>query len=460
LSDSPEREGCADRRRVLFVAQDLAPSAIVGARRPSKFCKYLPDFGWMARVLTVREEYYAQRDAESATDILGRCEIIRTNVQSLPWIVQAPLNAARSVLRRNKGAGPKEGKTEASPAEAQSMWWTIHVLRDPGMMWLRPALRAGRQALEGCDCIWSTYPWGANHLIAMQLARESGLPWIADFRDPWSFGTRQTGLARWKRWMNRRSERRTIETCRFVVSTTEAITKRFREAYPDADPSKFMTIRNGVDPADFANGSDEASRALETKVFRAAYFGTLYAGRDPTGLFEAIAELLKAGTIRADRFRLDLYGPIPVSLEERIAQCGVADVVHPMGLVGYRKALALMRTYSVLAVIGSEQTDDLCLATKLYEYLYARRPILALVPPGPVQRFVEKHGAGAVLGGRDTAGIASALQRWYDDFQADRLTETPGEFPTEYDRRFQTGQLADLLNRALRESASGQTRLR
>ena len=453
MSESPEREARADHRRVLFVAQDLAPSAIVGARRPNKFCKYLPEFGWTARALTLREVYYAQRDAESTADVLDRCEVIRTDVQSLPWIVQAPLDGARKLLRRNKGVGCNERKPGALSNKAQSMWWALHVLPDPGMMWMRPALRAGRVALNGCDCIWSTYPWGVNHQVAMQLARESGLPWIADFRDPWSFGIGQTRMARWKRWMNRRSERRTVETCRYLVSTTEAITARFRAVYPDVDPSKFVTIRNGVDPADFADGSGEACPVIETKMFRAAYFGSLYGGRDPTGLFEAISGLLKAGAIRADRFRLDLYGPIPAPLGKLIAQCGVAEVVHTMGPVGYRKALALMRTYSVLAVIGSEQTDDLCLATKLYEYLYARRPILALVPPGPVQRFVEKHRAGAVILGRDISGIASTLQRWYDDFEADRLTETPGEFPAEYDRRFQTGQLADLLNRALRENA-------
>lgn len=432
--------------RVLIISEDFLPSAVIGARRPGKFCKFLPGFGWAVRVLTVREEYAAQRDAEPDAAFLSRCEIVRTKKLGLPWLVQAPVDGLHSAVRRIRGMSNLD---IGMPGAARSMWWVRHVYPDPGMAWVRPALRAGLEAVRGCDCIWSTYPWGGNHIVAMKLAGEANIPWVADFRDPWSFGARQPSLAGWKQRFNRRMERRTVEQCRFIVSTTDAITDRFRETYPELDPSKFVTIRNGVDPEDFPEGSEPCARE-DSRLFRMAYFGTVYMGRDPNGLFEAIGRSLKDGLIQEDRFRLELYGRKSALLEEAIRRHGVESVVRIRALLPYRQALRMMRECTALVVIGSERTDDLCLATKLYEYLYARRPILSLVPPGPIRDFVQEHDAGEAVRGSDVGRIVEIISRWYDDYFAGRLSRPPEHFPQEYDRQYQAGQLADLLDESVR----------
>jgi len=439
--DAPPAQG-----RVLIVTQEFFPSTSVGALRPAKFCKYLPHFGWTPRVLTTTKDYCGSRDESLDAGMMSATEVIRAPMRPLPRLVQAPLDALQHCYHRWRGRSWLRQHTGAKVA-AQSFWWADRALPDRGVPWIPDAIKAGRRALKECDCIYSTYPSGSAHHVALKLSGESGLPWIADFRDPWSFGTTVAGMSAWKRLLNRRAERASVHRCRFVVSTTEAITERFRQTYPDLDPAKFVTIRNGFDPEDFPSEEEITGQQAEG-VFRAAYFGTLYLGRDPHGLLQALRQLLDAGIIDADRFRLDLYGPPPPEVAETIRPFGLEGVVHAAGFVPYREVLRLMCRSSLLVVIGSAETDHLCLATKLYEYLYARRPILALVPPGPIQQFITELGVGEALPGHDVEGISRHLAGWYQAFQAGRLEPPQVEIPENYNRRYQAGQLAGLLSKA------------
>jgi glycosyltransferase involved in cell wall biosynthesis len=435
--------------RVLIVTQEFFPSASVGARRPGKFCKYLPCFGWRARVLTTTEEYYGNVDHSLDAEMMARADIIRVPMRPLPRPVQAPLDWGRRLFLRLRGRGWVAGGHRGAAATASSFWWVPKVCPDPGAPWVSNAFQAGRRAVRDCQAIYSTYPSGSAHHVALKLARETGLPWIADFRDPWSFGTIVAGMPAWKRRINLRIERATVHRSRFVVSTTEAITKRFRRTYPETDPAKFVTIRNGYDPEDFPSQAELQGVTPRDGVFRAAYFGTLYRGREPDGLFQAIRQLLDSGAITADRFRLDLYGPPPPIVSQAAARFGLEKVIHGAGFVGYHEALRLMCTCSLLVLIGSAQTDDLCVATKLYEYLYARRPILALVPHGPIEQFVGELGAGRAVPGDDVEGIAYHLTEWYEAFQAGRLGPQNVEIPPDYNRKCQAERLAELLSAAV-----------
>ncbi|UCG32729.1 MAG: glycosyltransferase family 4 protein [Phycisphaerales bacterium] len=446
MSDSRQSSQEAPQGRVLVVTQEFYPATSVGALRPAKFCKYLPEFGWIPRVLTTTEDCLGARDGSLDPEMVARTEVIRAPMRPLPRALQVPLETARAAYLRWRDQDWLLRRT-ASNARYQSFWW-VRALPDLGIPWIRSALKVGREAVRECDCIYSTYPTGSAHYVALRLSRQFGLPWIADFRDPWSQGTIVAHMASWKRAIVRRAERASVRQCNFVVSTTDAITRRFRQTYPKEHADKFHTIRNGYDAWDFPPEEEILASRGDAGIFRAAYFGTLYAGRDPAGLFTALRNLLESAAIDEDRFRLELYGPPPPKLQREIHTLGLEKVVRVEGLVPYREGLKLMCQCDLLVVIGSPRTDDLCIATKLYEYLYARRPILALVPPGPIRDFVTDTRAGHALDGNDVEAIMRYLRDCYEAFKAGQSQRLTTPIPEHYGRRYQAGQLAQLLSAA------------
>ena len=251
-SSRPPRQG-----RVLIVTQEFYPATSVGALRPAKFCKYLPEFGWIPRVLTTTEDCLGGRDDTLDPEMMARTEVIRAPMRPLPRMLQVPMDAARAGYLRWRDRSWCLQPTGAN-ARSQAFWW-VRALPDLGIPWIPDALKAGREAVRECDCIYSTYPTGSAHYVALKLSRRFGLPWIADFRDPWAQGTIVAYMAAWKRAIVRRVEHATVRQCRFLVSTTDAITQRFRQSYPEQDADKFHTIRNGYDAWDFP-AEEEAPR--------------------------------------------------------------------------------------------------------------------------------------------------------------------------------------------------------
>jgi glycosyltransferase involved in cell wall biosynthesis len=278
--------------------------------------------------------------------------------------------------------------------------------------WAPKALRAVRRliAAHDFDCLVTTGPPHSTHLIGLALGR-SRPAWIADFRDGWRYEPLRppwpTGL---QERLDEVLERRVATRAEGVIGVTRPIAEDLRE-------------RLGVDAAFVANGWDpdwaDAAAAtglpsLDERAFNIVHTGTLGAGgwRDPAPLFAALGRLAQDGGLNGRRPRLVLAGHLDAELQDLIDGLD-ENLVQHLGRLPREQALALQRRGDALLLLTS--AHHVSHATgKLYEYLAAGRPIIALAKGNEAARIVEETATGITVAPDDVEAICAAIRSGID----------------------------------------------
>ncbi len=282
----------------------------------------------------------------------------------------------------------------------------VIALPDRWVTWWLSAVPTGLSMIRRnkATAIWSTFPLASAHLIGLTLQKMTGLPWIADFRDPmvqkeFPTSTRQRDVYQW-------IEQRAINQCTKAVFTTHSALDNYKNRYPSSLHHKFVVIENGYDEDVFTGvNSDVPDEAVKSsKPITLLHSGVLYTeGRDPSGFFEAIRELKTRNSIDSQSVRIVLRAPgdIPYfqSLTEKYQ---IADIVKVEPPVNYRAAVAEMMAADGLLVFQGTPFNTQ-IPAKIYEYFRARKPILGLVDlAGETARVL------GAAGFHDLATMASA----------------------------------------------------
>jgi hypothetical protein len=340
-----------------LVAYHYPPySGSSGVQRTLAFSRYLAASGWDPVVLTATASSYDQ--VASAASIPADVPIVRAF---------AP-DAARHLAIKGR-------------------YWSRIALPDRWRTWWLTAVPAGLAAIRRFrpQLIWSTYPLATAHAIAATLARRSGLPWVADFRDPMVEDFPDLGILAPSdpalRAARLRVERRTVESAGALVFCTESARRIVRERYPACADDHLHVISNGFDEQDFEAAEAMAPTQLPSGKRILLHSGTIYPGpdRDPTALMVALRELKAAGVVSAANFELRLRNPSHEEYFRRMTEeFGVADLVTILPPLPYHQSLAEMCGANGLLLLQG-YTSNPAVPAKLYEYLRARRPILALV---------------------------------------------------------------------------------
>lgn len=282
-------------------------------------------------------------------------------------------------------------------------------------MWT--AVGAGARLVRDADVdvILSSAPPFTCHLVAAAIARRTGRPWVADFRDPWArapWGLEWRNQG-WTGMVHRRLERMTLERASRVVLNTRPMQDDFAAHYPPAVGAKLATIPNGFDAEALDARLEPVQRTAPPDTLVLCHTGNLYQARDPRPLLRALALLRDTGRTPADAFRLQLVGGAG-------AEFGAAGEVERLGLhalvefvppVSHGRSLGYLRAADLLLVVQPDTRVQV--PVKLYEYLWARKPILALASEGAVADLVTEGGVGRVASAADEAAIADALEAFY-----------------------------------------------
>lgn len=422
--------------RLLIVGYHFPPRGGVAAQRLVKFARYLPEFGWQPLVLTPEAAGEPLLDPALEAEVQG-VEVVRTRMLSLDpahgWARERGLGG-----RRRPAEGPRRS------LRAQVRWL---LLPDDKVGWVPWALRAGRGliARRAIRALLSSSPPATSHLIALRLHRATGLPWVADFRDPWTGHPNLYFPTRWHRRWCVGLERAIVREATAVTVTTPAIAADLAARHATG-PDRYVVLPNGYDPDDFAGLVRRPHDRLTL-----LYAGTFQAytpgpRRTPVYLLDAVAALLRRHPALRGRLRLVLLGPDPAHLQPLVAARGLADVVETPGFASHRASVQAMVEADVLLLLqGDNETRTI--AAKTFEYLAARRPILAALPEGENAAFCRSVGVEPVLPPRDVAGMERLLHR-VALAGADALPVPPPEVVRRYDRRLVTGRLAALLGEA------------
>jgi glycosyltransferase involved in cell wall biosynthesis len=434
-------------RRVLMIAQAYYPSGAIGAHRPGKFVRYLRGLGWQPVVLTLREDCYRfvhpMVDPALESQIPPDLEIIRTRHACMAMI--RPLLADfASALGKRKPEQPSHNGRVDPPRRVDLKNW-IEVPESIG--WLPFSLPAGLANARRCDLIWATSPPTGGLCLGAILARVTRRPFIADLRDPWRVEEAAPYPTRLHASLDRRWERFVLRTASRVVVVTAEMADEYRRRFPTyAD--KLRIIYNGFDQKDYPSPDEKTETTRHTGELSIGYFGAIYQGRQQflQRFLQGVHEiLLGAGT---PKLRFVFRGPDAALVAEQASSAGVEHVCDIGSPVPYRQALEMMSRLDVMLLIGSE-VHGYALPGKLFEYVGARKPILAVTPDGAVARFVREQAVGIAVDpsrGGDLVGALRELDRHYEKWVAN-VDAAAGQFS----RQAMTRELAVLLDETVAE---------
>ena len=409
-------------KRVLMVAFQFPPFAGSSAvQRTLRFVRYLPEFGWEPVVLTAHPRAYEQRSPDQLLDIPRGTVIERAFC----------LDAARHL-----GLFRRYPASFARPDRWIS-WWPWAVLKGLQLV-----------ARYKPDALWSTFPIPTAHKIGRSLHRRTRLPWIADFRDPMVQPDDPADPILWAAY--ERVEQATIADSQLNVFTTAGTCALYRARYQDRPNASFVVVENGYDEEVFTSLTDVSAspKPATTGRLLLLHSGAIYPlERDPTQLFLALKVLVAKGVVspRTMRVRLRATGHDP-EIRRMIVECGVADIVELAPPVSYREAISEMLVADALLILQGGQVKTQVPA-KVYEYLRARRPILALTDPdGDTARVLASAGVRHIARIDSKQEIARAIEDFVGHVRANTAPKPDDDYVRRASRRNRTGELAALLD--------------
>ena len=427
---------------LLLVTYYFPPSGGAGVQRTLKFAKYLRDAGVEPVVLTVEAGAYPSLDPTLAADVPDGVEVVRTRALD-------PFGLYGALTGRSRREAVAVGSVQAdSLGKKAGLWARANVfLPDARVGWVPFAVRAARRLVRAgrVDAVLTSGPPHSTHLVGLALRRTlaaRGVPWVADFRDPWT-GINfydELPMTRPARAFDAALERGVLRAADAVVTVSPTWAREL-EAKGGLAPGAAWVIQNGFDPDDLDPPAPPAPGA-----FTLTHVGSLYGSRDPEALWAAVAALRGRGGLA--RLRIRLVGRVDSAVRASLDRHGLTAITDEGGVVTHAEAVAEMAAAGLLFLsIEPVRNADGILTGKLYEYLASGRPVLALGPPnGDAARLLAETGGGRLLDWTDADGIEAALRDAYAAWE--RGEPQPGAAPdalASLSRPAQTRELAALV---------------
>ena len=438
-SQATPAAGAPPLRTVLFVAYHYPPMRSPGVERSARFTHYLPEFGYEPRVV--------------GTGAFGKPQdgVIRA------W---EPLGLYRRLFNpaaRRQGAAATRRRTGGPLAglSARARRWLL--VPDGQITWVPWAALAALRWVRrhGAEAIYTTSPPASAHLLGRLLKAQTGLPWIADFRDAWLYDPLEPALLEtgFRRELESRLEERVMAEADAVIAATGTTADDFVRRYP-AEAAKVRVITNGFDPADAEPPSGEADPKGGPVPGRLSlvHTGSLaysHPGRSIEPLERVLRRLVDTEPAWCDRLEVILVGELSPAEQERVSALVELGVVRLTGAVDRATALAFQRRADVLLLVDHPRPWPASNAPgKLFEYLAAGKPILALCGEGETRRTVEELGAGVCAAPGDTGAIEAALRRLWAGWREGSLPRAEAGLER-FHRRELTRRLAECFDEVL-----------
>jgi len=381
-------------KRLLYVSYIFPPMVAGGAPRAGQFCKYLPESGWAPTVLTGPVAASEAVDDAALAELPDCVRVVRADC---PLAERAPRGAANP--RGGLGGWLRRAARTAS---------RLAFVPDRQVLWKANAIRTGREALarERHDAIFATFGPGTNLLVGMELARLSGLPLVADFRDLWSDLPYPVFPTPLHRRLAERMERRAVAAARRITAVSGRMAEHLAARH-GRRPEESVAVTNGFDPADLARVRDERGPAAG-RPFRLVYTGSVYERYDLSPFLDVLGDLAREGSAAPEALRVEFVGNFP---PEEAARRGLSAIVECRPYVPHAGVFeALARADALLMIEAPGYWAEFSYAAKVFDYLLPGKPVLALVEPGGNSaRLLEAAGLGRIAHPADRAVIRKAL---------------------------------------------------
>lgn len=428
-------------KKVLIITYYWFPSGGAGVQRWLKFTKYLRDFGWEPIIYTPENPEFPSIDKSFEKDLPIGLTVLKTPIWE-PYNVyrtltskkkNEPINAA--FISENKKQGWKD---------KLSIWIRGNFLiPDPRRFWIKPSVRYLTEYLKEnpVDAIITTGPPHSMHLIGLGLKKNMPeLPWLADFRDPW------TNIDFYKElkltWLadkiHHRLEKQVIRNADCMVTVSNGWKADFEKMLP----KRIQVISNGYDESDV----QQINTVLDKK-FSISHIGTLNAARNPQIVWKVLSEICKENKDFKNNLQIQFVGKVDYSVLESIRENGLEENLNKIDYLPHSEAIAKQQSSQLLLLLINQSPNANGILTgKFYEYLASKRPILAIGPTdGDAAAVLRDTGAGTMVDFADEKATKKGILSYYKLYENNKLVINT-ESVERFSRRSLTGELAALLN--------------
>ncbi|RMG41777.1 MAG: hypothetical protein D6725_00835 [Planctomycetota bacterium] len=445
-------------RRVLFISYTFPPIASVGSLRPTKFVKYLPEFGWHPTVLTVANPSAPLVDGALCDEIPPGVPVIRARTLEPGYGLKRAVARGSGMADRSGDGTADEGTRSRRgsrllrlPAVLVKELANTLLVPDAQVLWNPAAYRAARRALaeRPHDAVFVSAPPFSSLVLGARISRAYGLPLVVDYRDEWDISNRyweNKSRSRYVGARHRRLEDRVLRTARAVVATTRrSVATLATRARALGNEPLSRCIYNGWDAADFP-----AAPTLETfgERYRLTYTGSLWRLTSPEPLVRALCRLSKTAPELAEHIDLVVAGRILPRERALLMQLASTPVnVHELGHVSHGDAVRLMLQANALCVTLADVAGaERVVPSKIFEYMAARRRIFCVAPRGEVQEIADACPLAVTHAPNEIEAICGSLAEDVRRFLTRRRLEIGDWTPRRFERRTLTGELAELLD--------------
>lgn len=428
-------------KKALIITYYWPPSGGAGVQRWLKFVKYLHQFGWESVV-------YTPENGEAPVIDNSLQKDVPQNITILKQPIWEPYNAYKSFIGQNKNekinpAFLSEGK-KPKLTEKLAVWVRGNLfIPDARKFWIKPSIKflSNYLKINPTDIIISTGPPHSMHLIAMQLNKKLNIPWLADFRDPWTNIDfyKDLKLSNWADKKHHRLEKKVLEQATAITVISNGMAADFRKLAP----RNYEVITNGYDAEDVALGQI----ALDKK-FSLAHIGTLVKDRNPHALWKTLKLILSENSDLAKYLEIKLVGKVDFSITQSLKEYGLSSYVNRIEYLSHSEVIKVQcESQVLLLLLNNTPNAKMILTGKFFEYMASRRPILCIGPTdGDAAAILQQTNAGFISDFIDTTTLTQNIISLFSNFKENNLVSQCKNIE-KFSRKELTKQLAELMNK-------------
>jgi len=422
-------------KKILIITYYWPPSGGAGVQRWLKFSKYLPEFGYTPIILTVdeKEASYAQLDYSLLQEVDPTLQVYKTKTFE-------PYNLYRKLSKKKEipyGGFSNQKKITLFERFSRLIRGNLFV-PDPRKGWNRYALKKALDLIssEQIDVVVTSGPPHSTHLIGNRMKERTGIRWIADFRDPWTdiYYYKELYHAGLATWFDKQLEKKVLSHADKIITVSEEVGKLLLKKIPGTG-EKIVVIPNGYDEADFENVT-----IVPNEFFTITYTGTISTGYRIDQFIEAISQL--PDRVK-NQMKIRFVGNVPDEILNLFDLKNLGAMVEVLGYIPHEEAVKQMVNASLLLMAIPDSPDNKGIVTgKFFEYLAAKRPILAIGPlGGDVDILIRKCRAGKLFSYEEKEKMGQFILEIFEKVQNGSFrSETTGA--EKYTRRNLTQDLS------------------
>jgi glycosyltransferase involved in cell wall biosynthesis len=428
-------------RKVLIITYYWPPSGGAGVQRWLKFSKYLREYGWEPVIYTPENPEAPAVDHSLEKDIPEGITVIK-----LP--IFEPYSAYKRFVGMKPGekvnAGFLQEKEKPGRAEGFAVWLRGNFfIPDARRFWINPSVKFLTKYLKDnpVNAIVSTGPPHSMHLIAMQLNRTFNIPWLADFRDPWTgidfyHQLKLTSLAN---KLHHKLEKKVL------LSATEVtvISRDMMNEFIGIVERTYKLVTNGYDEEDIR---PLPQNQLDDE-FTVSHIGSLNSARNPVKLWKALAEMADQNPLFAKSLKVKLVGKVDIGVIKSIEGFGLTKYLTRIEYMPHREVMnEIQKSQVLLLLINDTPNAKGILTGKIFEYLGSGRPILNIGPEdGDAAVILRDTEAGQTADYLNEKAMQLILTEYFIKFSEQRLVSNTKN-QLKYSRKVLTKQIAGILD--------------